>query len=47
MTGWTKVILATALMAVALGCFNLSLWRRLRAARLRAEAEPDQSARGE
>lgn len=36
MSGWTKVILATALLVVALGCFNLSLWRRLRAARERA-----------
>ena len=41
MSGWTKVILATVLMAVALGCFNLSLWRRLRAARQQAVAEAD------
>jgi len=34
-TGWSKVILATALMTIALACFNLSLWRRLRAARMR------------
>jgi len=40
-SGWTKVILATVLMAVALGCFNLSLWRRLRAARQQAAAEAD------
>ncbi|MFT3978687.1 MAG: hypothetical protein QM688_16510 [Sphingomonas bacterium] len=36
MSGWTKVILATVLMVVALGGFNLSLWRRLREARARA-----------
>lgn len=47
MTGWTKVILATVLMAVALGGFNLSLWRRLREARRRAQAEQDQSGRAE
>ena len=47
MSGWTKVILATVLMAVALGGFNLSLWRRLREARLRAQAEQDQSGRAE
>ncbi|QKS00055.1 hypothetical protein F9288_10725 [Sphingomonas sp. CL5.1] len=41
MSGWTRVILATVLMIVALGCFNLSLWRRLRAARERAAAETD------
>ncbi|WP_298674514.1 hypothetical protein [uncultured Sphingomonas sp.] len=41
MSGWTKVILATVLMAVALGCFNLSLWRRMRAARERAAAQSE------
>ena len=47
MTGWTKVILATVLMAVALGGFNLALWRRWREARRRAQAEPEQSGRAE
>ncbi|MBN8846550.1 MULTISPECIES: hypothetical protein [unclassified Sphingomonas] len=45
MSGWTKVILATALMVVALGCFNLSLWRRLRAAREQAAATDDSPGR--
>ncbi|OWK28488.1 hypothetical protein SPMU_27490 [Sphingomonas mucosissima] len=33
MSGWAKVILATALMVVALACFNLALWRRMKEAR--------------
>ncbi|OWK33668.1 hypothetical protein SPDO_05510 [Sphingomonas dokdonensis] len=33
MSGWTKVFLATGLMVVALACFNLALWRRMKEAR--------------
>jgi hypothetical protein len=32
-SGWTKVFLATGLMVVALVCFNLALWRRMKEAR--------------
>ncbi len=39
MSGWTKVFVATGLMVVALACFNLALWRRLKEARARADAE--------
>lgn len=50
MSGWTKVFLATGLMVVALVCFNLALWRRMKEARrlgaLReAEEREDASAR--
>ena len=44
MTGWTKVILATAVMTLAIIGLNVALWRRLRAARLareRTEGEPE------
>ncbi|WBH17000.1 hypothetical protein [Sphingomonas radiodurans] len=33
MSGWTKVILATAIVLVALIGFNVALWRRLREVR--------------
>lgn len=39
MSGWTKVFVATAIMAVALVGFNLALWRRLREARRLAALE--------
>ncbi|WP_156455536.1 hypothetical protein [Sphingomonas sp. CCH5-D11] len=42
MSGWTKVFLATGLMVVALACFNLALWRRLKEARRLREANADQ-----
>jgi len=41
-SGWTKVFLATGLMVVALACFNLALWRRLKEARHLADAQNDQ-----
>ena len=47
MSGWTKVILATAILVVAMAGFNLALWRRLQEARriaaLRAEQESDEA----
>ena len=47
MSGWTKVILATAILVVAMAGFNLALWRRLKEARriaaLRAEQESDEA----
>lgn len=33
MSGWTKVILATGILLVAIVGFNIALWRRLREAR--------------
>lgn len=33
MSGWTKVIVATGILLVAMIGFNLALWRRLREAR--------------
>ncbi|MCC2981259.1 MULTISPECIES: hypothetical protein [unclassified Sphingomonas] len=42
MSGWTKVFLATGLMVVALACFNLALWRRLKEARRLADVQNDQ-----
>lgn len=33
MSGWTKVIVATAILVVAMMGFNLALWRRLKEAR--------------
>ena len=32
MDGWTKVVLASAVMALAIIGFNLAVWRRLRQA---------------
>jgi hypothetical protein len=40
-SGWTKVFLATALMVVAIVCFNLALWRRMKDARRSAELEAE------
>lgn len=37
MSGWTKVILATLLMVVAISAFNVALWRRMRDVRRLAE----------
>ncbi len=42
MSGWTKVILATAVMILALGALNLSIWRRLRALRQQQQEPPPQ-----
>ena len=43
MSGWTKVILATGIMFLAIVGFNVALWRRLREARrLAALEERDQ-----
>lgn len=39
MTGWEKVVVATAIMVVALIGFNLALWRRLKEARRLAALE--------
>jgi hypothetical protein len=36
-SGWTKVILATLLMVVAISAFNVALWRRMRDVRRLAE----------
>lgn len=44
MSGWTKVILATGLMIVALACFNLALWRRLKEARRLGAVQVDEEA---
>ncbi len=46
MSGWTKVILATGLMVVALACLNLALWRRMKEARRLGEAAAE-AKRGE
>ena len=38
MDGWTKVILASVVMALAIVGFNISVWRRLRQASREAAA---------
>lgn len=45
MSGWTKVLLATGLMVVALACFNLALWRRLKEARRLAALQDEEEGR--
>jgi len=45
-SGWTKVLLATGLMVVALACLNLALWRRMKEARRLGEAAAE-AERGE
>jgi anti-sigma-K factor RskA len=42
-SGWTKVILATAIVFVAMVGFNIALWRRLREARRLAALEERES----
>ena len=37
--GWAKVIAATVVAVLGLGGFNLSVWRRLKAARAARERE--------
>ncbi len=46
MSGWTKVILATLLMVVAISAFNVALWRRMRDVRRLAEAQTREEEAG-
>ncbi len=44
MSGWTKVIVATAIMVAALVAFNLALWRRMNEARRLGEQRQREEA---
>ena len=45
MTGWEKVIVLTVGAVLVLGCLNLSLWRRMKAALRDAKERAEREGR--